>query len=824
MKKVLFNLLGVLVLVSLLVSACAAPTPQVIKEEVIVEKEVPVTVEVEKEKIVEKEVIQTVEVEKEVVIEKVVTPTPVPMTGTITLWHAWKETEIEALNEVIAAFQDENPEVQFDVLYVPHDDLRPKYETAAATGGGPTVLIGSADWGPAFYDAELVADVSGMATTRFLRTINAAALGAVKYRGALIGLPQTIKGVVMFRNKEIVADAPATFDDLLAAAQAATQGDVVGAELEPGFFFSAAHLNGIGGKLMEPNGDPLFNDEKGVEWLNLFLKVKEAGIPGGWYSDNDVNLFKAGQAGIIIDGTWNLTALAEAIGAENLAVDPWPKPMSGYVQTENIYLSVNAEGDDQTASWAFMEFFMSPQAQAMLADVGHIPAVAGVEVTDPLMLQAVEAFALGTAFPVIPEMGAYWDPMSTAVQSVTDEGADPATALQQAYNTVVAAVAEIRGEALPEVKVKGTITLWHAWKEAEIEALNEVIAAFQDENPEVQFDVLYVPHDDLRGKYETAVATGGGPTVLIGSADWGPAWYDAELVADVFGFTTTPFLASINEAALGAVTYKGALIGLPQTIKGVVMFRNKEIVADAPATFDDLLAAAQAATQGDVVGAELEPGFFFSAAHLNGIGGKLMEPNGDPLFNDEKGVEWLNLFLKVKEAGIPGGWYSDNDVNLFKAGQAGIIIDGTWNLTALAEAIGAENLAVDPWPAYGDGHLSGYVQTENIYLSANAEGDDQMASWEFMEFFMSPQAQALLADVGHIPAVAGVEVTDPLMLQATEAFALGTAFPVIPEMGAYWDPMSTAIQSVTDEGTDPAEALDQAFETITAAIKDIRGE
>jgi peptide/nickel transport system substrate-binding protein len=65
-------------------AACAAPTPEVIKEEVVVEKEVPVTVEVEKEKIVEKPVIETVVVEKEVVVEKVVTPTPgIPERGTL---------------------------------------------------------------------------------------------------------------------------------------------------------------------------------------------------------------------------------------------------------------------------------------------------------------------------------------------------------------------------------------------------------------------------------------------------------------------------------------------------------------------------------------------------------------------------------------------------------------------------------------------------------------------------------------------------------------------------------------------------------------------
>ncbi|MEJ2735140.1 MAG: extracellular solute-binding protein [Anaerolineae bacterium] len=811
MKKSLFSLLALLLVLSLVISACG-PTPEPTEAPQVE----PTQEEAAPEPTQEEAAPEPTQEEA---------PAEPSLAGTITLWHGWKESEIPALNDVIQAFQGMYPDVQFDVLYVPHEDLQGKYETAAATGGGPSVLIGSADWGPSWYDAELVADISAMTTEEFLRTINPAALGAVRYRDALIGLPQTIKGVVMFRNTSIIPDAPATFDDLVTAAQAATTGDVVGADLEYGFFFSAAHLNGLGGLLMDENGNPLFNDEKGVEWVNLINSFQDAG-PVENNNDNDVNLFKAGQAGIIIDGTWNMSGLADAIGADNLSVDPWPTPLSGYVQTENIYLSANAEGGDKDAAWAFMEFFLSSEAQAILTEAGHIPAVTGVEVTDPLMEQAATAFEGGTAFPVIPEMGCYWDPGNNALLSVVNEGADPAAVLQQAYNTITACIADQRGEAPPEEEVMGTITLWHGWKESEIPGLNNVIAAFQEKHPDVQFDVLYVPHEDLQGKYETAAATGGGPTVLIGSADWGPGWYDAELVADVRAFTNTPFLASINEAALGAVEYEGALIGLPQTIKGVVMFRNTSIIPDAPATYDDLVAAAQAATAGDIVGADLEYGFFFSSAHLNGIGGQLMDSDGNPLFNDEKGVEWVNLINSFKDAG-PVENNNDNDVNLFKAGNAGIIIDGTWNMSGFVETLGADNLAVDPWPAYGEeegAHLSGYVQTENIYLSANAEGDDQMAGWKFMEFFLSPEAQAMLADIGHIPAIAGVEVTDPLMLQAVEAFAAGTAFPVIPEMGCYWDPGNNALLSAVEEGTDPAEALQQAYDTITACIADQRGE
>ena len=78
--KGLAKSLVVVAVVASLVAACAAPTPEVIEKEVVVEKEVLVTVEVEKEVVVEKKVVETVEVVKEVVVEKevVVTPTPEP--------------------------------------------------------------------------------------------------------------------------------------------------------------------------------------------------------------------------------------------------------------------------------------------------------------------------------------------------------------------------------------------------------------------------------------------------------------------------------------------------------------------------------------------------------------------------------------------------------------------------------------------------------------------------------------------------------------------------------------------------------------------------
>jgi branched-chain amino acid transport system substrate-binding protein len=79
-RKKWTSLPALVMIVSMVLSACAAPTPEVIEKEVVVEKPVVETVVVEKEKIVEKPVVETVVVEK-VVKETVVvevTPTPVP--------------------------------------------------------------------------------------------------------------------------------------------------------------------------------------------------------------------------------------------------------------------------------------------------------------------------------------------------------------------------------------------------------------------------------------------------------------------------------------------------------------------------------------------------------------------------------------------------------------------------------------------------------------------------------------------------------------------------------------------------------------------------
>jgi ABC-type glycerol-3-phosphate transport system substrate-binding protein len=217
----------------------------------------------------------------------------------------------------------------------------------------------------------------------------------------------------------------------------------------------------------------------------------------------------------------------------------------------------------------------------------------------------------------------------------------------------------------------------------------------------------------------------------------------------------------------------------------------------------------------------LERSFYYSGGHLEGIGGQLMDAQGKPAFNNAKGLEWIELLREFEKAG-PTNYFTDQDLDYFKLGRIGWVIDGTWSLDDLAEAIGQDKLAIDPWPTYLDGRLSGYVTAENLYLNPQISGSELLAAQRFIEYFLSPDAQNRLAEVGRIPAASGASLADPvrgpLLGQAMAALSGGTTYPVVPEMTLYNINMDIALKSIFDEGVPPEEALETAEQAILAGM------
>lgn len=362
------------------------------------------------------------------------------------------------------------------------------------------------------------------------------------------------------------------------------------------------------------------------------------------------------------------------------------------------------------------------------------------------------------------------------------------------------------------------IVLWHGLGDQGSLALGEIVANFQKENPQIQVNVNYIPYDDLQDHYINAVADGVGPDLLLGAGEWGPMLYDLGAVTTIPQEVLEELQLEITPPALKAVHYKESIIAMPFSLEGVVMFRNIAILPHAAKTFEELVASSQKVTKGRTIGAYLERGDNFAYAQITACKGMLIFPNGYPAFNDSSGLCWLNL-LSLFEAAGPVSFNSDDDLNRFKAGHVGLIFAGTWNLGNLQEALG-DNLVIDPWPAFGDSHLSGYVWTENIYLSANLTAEAYTRTLSFAEYFLSPEAQSVLAEIGIIPATLYRDVKEELIFQAVASMMKGTPYPVIPEMAFYEEPMHEVLLAVFEQNIAPSIALQQADDEITNLVED----
>lgn len=366
------------------------------------------------------------------------------------------------------------------------------------------------------------------------------------------------------------------------------------------------------------------------------------------------------------------------------------------------------------------------------------------------------------------------------------------------------------------------ILLWHSLNELQRRALGEVITAFQESYPGIRVEEAYFPYDDLRNKFEQVARLGAGPSILLASQEWIPELFNAGLIENLNGQVDERLLGSLAPVGLVGVNYKSALPALPYRLDGMILFRNKSLIAEPTHTLGEFIDQTVAVTEGGRIGAYLDLGAYFSLPLLAACGGQIMDEDGKPAFDDPHGVCWLELLRSLQEAGLPWVISSQEDADLFKSGRVGMIIDEVSKAGEFAGAIGEDNLIIDPWPDTDQGHLSGFVRSGVVMMRSNLADEEREASWAFIRFLLSPDAQELFAEpesAGFIPSIAGVDLSDRLIGEAYQAFQKGTAFPLF-SMNAYWNVMEGAIRVALEKGAEADRILAQAKDEILRIIED----
>lgn len=339
--------------------------------------------------------------------------------STVTMWMYPVIADQEASRvfwaEVESAFEDAHPDVDLEVELQPWDGRDEKISTALASGKGFDITLLGPDQIPQYADQGALLAVEGMvggAREVFLPN----AVEALSVDGELYGVPVYHTVVTPLYNKAVFAaagitEAPATWDDLLAAAgPLAARGipvlDYPGSPEETLNLTFYPLLWQAGGEVFAEDGRSVaFDGPEGVAALRFLADLRAA---GGLSPDAPTTSglaegrpFSTGKAGVL-HGADLTTArqLAGSLGADSVAAIP---PLSKAEQVTfglpgALVVSHATESEDAVGE--VLRFVSGAEMAGKLAEAsGFFPARSDVQMPGGGPFTEVFADALEHAYP-----------------------------------------------------------------------------------------------------------------------------------------------------------------------------------------------------------------------------------------------------------------------------------------------------------------------------------------------------------------------------------------------------------------------------------------
>jgi arabinogalactan oligomer / maltooligosaccharide transport system substrate-binding protein len=359
-----------------------------------------------------------------------------PLTGTITIWEAYGASgsaEKAAFDKIVAKVKAANSGLTVNVLDVPFNQLFNKFETEAASGGGPDLYIAPNDSLPKEARAGLLKDLSSMVDQLKAAPYNISdtAIQADTVDGKLYAVPESMKAVALFYRTDQLPTAPATTDDW--KTNASKLGWVYGAN-GGGAYYAWGIYGAFGGKILDDTGKCAASTTGVADSLKWLQDMKAAGMKM-YQNDNDSKAdLISGKIGGFIDGPWQSGDLKKAL-ADKLAVAPGPKGPGGDFQPmaapDGYYINDASPNADLAVQFA-LQMIQPDNEQIFVDEAGHIPANATLTVKDPIDNGFATAIKTGFARPTAAELDNYWGNFGNALVAVIDKTADPKAEVDKA--------------------------------------------------------------------------------------------------------------------------------------------------------------------------------------------------------------------------------------------------------------------------------------------------------------------------------------------------------------------------------------------------------
>lgn len=247
-----------------------------------------------------------------------------PYAGRVLLWHSLAdEAEQATLDRVLNRFIDIYEDVEVVSNFVSRDDMLERYQTAAAAGLGPNLVLGQSEWVLTLVENDLIADLSPFDPRTDIYYTGA--ITNLRYQDGLYGLPLAMRPVALYYNTNLVETPASTLDELL---QEAASGNrvAINTRFDRAFWGTQA----FGGSLFDSEGRTILNEGGFANWLRWLRSAQDA--PGVFLArdaETLVDLFTRQRVAYMVATPDVLPAARAALGEETVGVIPLPSGPGG---------------------------------------------------------------------------------------------------------------------------------------------------------------------------------------------------------------------------------------------------------------------------------------------------------------------------------------------------------------------------------------------------------------------------------------------------------------------------------------------------------------
>ena len=386
------------------------------------------------------------------------------------------------------------------------------------------------------------------------------------------------------------------------------------------------------------------------------------------------------------------------------------------------------------------------------------------------------------------------------------------------------------GESPAGAAPPGEIAVWAMGNEGVL--LGDFVQSYTEENADASVEVEPVDWGIARDRLLTAIGGGQTPDASqMGTDMMGEFIETGALEPLPGGVDTSRFFEGAFQSG---VAPDGSAYSVPWYVETRVLYYRTDIaeeagITEAPATWDDLKAMAQALQQEGGAEWGISLGTKNSQEYLPFVwsnGGDVMAEDGTFALNSPEAVEALEFYDSFFEEGlsptqVPEGF----DITpAFVQGTHPMFFSGPWHIGLLDDAGGEgfeEQYAVVPVPAPEGGTGTSFIGGGNFVVYTDSENKE--LAWHFVDWLTRPETQVAWYEEATVLPSDRSAWENPTIADDERVAVFGQqlesakAPPAIPTWAEVANAINTQLERVTagDEAAQAgADAMQQEAESV----------